>query len=575
MPTVSKTCQSCANSKVRCIRSPDNPHTCNRCFRLGRECIRRETGRRFNGFHKDRKIEALESRIKELLTDRAATSEEPSDAPTNSVSNVENKPTFESANDLHDVVDRGFLSMVAAERYLEIFRTTMTPQFPFVVVSPQVSVLQLREDRPFLFLAILASASYEDMPLQRLLGAEVKKVIACRMVLNGDVSFDLLQGLLVFLAWSHYHAKPRCYTQFLQLAISLIIDLRLDRPPESKTWKTKLLFAPQFNLNDAKYSRESWHNDEKRALIGCYYLSSSISIHVLKQSNFPCTSYIEKCCQSLYDTPEHTYDKYLIYIVQLQRIAEKIDRLSASHGQELMRPGSGTELYVINMKSDLESFQSQLPFNIDDTPLLAIHFHTTGLSLYQLAFTIAGQQPKHKFTTSRSWRDEMSYAALHAAESTIHLYLSLPADLELGFVNTQWVQMAFAMLAAYRLTVIVSRPEQTAAFVDTLAQLRQRVGALSTPHVDFNGGRDVFFGFRNRITYILNRLDGSDSKADAMTSSVGIDEVDDFSHAPEYGSTDLASWPQVGSLMPMIEDAEFPHDSLFDASIEQMMRNWI
>lgn len=65
--------------------------------------------------------------------------------------------------------------------------------------------------------------------------------------------------------------------------------------------------------------------------------------------------------------PEHLYDKNLIYIVQLQRIAEKIDRLSASHGQELMRPGSGTELYVINMRSDLEAFQSRLPFNIDDS----------------------------------------------------------------------------------------------------------------------------------------------------------------------------------------------------------------
>lgn len=77
----------------------------------------------------------------------------------------------------------------------------MTPQFPFVIVSPQISALQLRQDRPFLFLAILASASYEDMPLQRLLGVELKKVVASRIVLNGDVSFDLLQGLLIFSAW--------------------------------------------------------------------------------------------------------------------------------------------------------------------------------------------------------------------------------------------------------------------------------------------------------------------------------------------------------------------------------------
>lgn len=97
-----------------------------------------------------------------------------------------------------------------------------------------------------------------------------------------------------------------------------------------------------------------------------FRVDTRIAIYVLKQSNFSYTSYIEECCQSLYDKPEHLYDKYLIYIVQLQRLAEKIDRLSASHGQELMRPGSGTELYVIDMKSDLEAFQRRLPFNIDE-----------------------------------------------------------------------------------------------------------------------------------------------------------------------------------------------------------------
>lgn len=43
--------------------------------------------------------------------------------------------------------------------------------------------------------------SYENMPLQRALGAEVKKVVASRMVIGGEISFELLQGLLVFLAW--------------------------------------------------------------------------------------------------------------------------------------------------------------------------------------------------------------------------------------------------------------------------------------------------------------------------------------------------------------------------------------
>jgi hypothetical protein len=103
-----------------------------------------------------------------------------------------------------DIIDRGILSLETAENYLELFKSILTPHFPFVVISPQVSAVHLRHEKPFLFLAIMASTSYDNMPLQRSLGAEVKIAVASRVILNGEVSFDLLQGLLVFLAWYAY-----------------------------------------------------------------------------------------------------------------------------------------------------------------------------------------------------------------------------------------------------------------------------------------------------------------------------------------------------------------------------------
>lgn len=100
-----------------------------------------------------------------------------------------------------DVVDRGFLTMETAEMSLNIFRIAMAEYFPFVVIPAQVTAEQLRREKPFLFLAVLASSSHADMRLQRKLGREVKKAVAARMVIKGEQSFDLLQGLLVYLAW--------------------------------------------------------------------------------------------------------------------------------------------------------------------------------------------------------------------------------------------------------------------------------------------------------------------------------------------------------------------------------------
>jgi hypothetical protein len=248
-------------------------------------------------FTHDSKIEALESKVRELMTDKG-TSGQSSQAASEPVPGTRGASVAESDNGDRDIIDRGFLDLKVAENYLELFRTILTPHFPFVMIPHQVSVIQLREEKPFLFLAIMASASYDNMPLQRLLGAEVKRAVASRIILNGEVSFDLLQGLLVYLAWyayalarrycickglasnycldrSHYHTKPHRYTQFLQLAVSLIIDLRLDRPPQAKTWKTKIHFKAQNTSEEHTFKRPSWGNDEKRAVIGCYYLSSA------------------------------------------------------------------------------------------------------------------------------------------------------------------------------------------------------------------------------------------------------------------------------------------------------------
>jgi hypothetical protein len=100
-----------------------------------------------------------------------------------------------------DVIDDGWLDMEAASRYLEMFRTVMVHRFPFVVISPSVTAQGLRETKPFLFLTVLAAASYENMPLQRRLGGEIKHVVSSRMIFGGEASIELLQGLLIYLAW--------------------------------------------------------------------------------------------------------------------------------------------------------------------------------------------------------------------------------------------------------------------------------------------------------------------------------------------------------------------------------------
>ena len=97
------------------------------------------------------------------------------------------------------------------------------------------------------------------------------------------------------------------------------------------------------------------------------YNHFSISVILQKYSSFPYISYIEECLQSLRDAGEYPHDKTIDQLVQLQQITEKIDRVSTSNGTEPIKPGSGSELLLASIKSDLQNFHKRLPRDFENT----------------------------------------------------------------------------------------------------------------------------------------------------------------------------------------------------------------
>jgi hypothetical protein len=79
-----------------------------------------------------------------------------------------------------DVVDRGFLTIEQCNVLLEKFRDAKTPQFPFVVISPNTDAATLRRRSPFIFLAIITASldlRLDNPPLSysRRMGYDVDK----------------------------------------------------------------------------------------------------------------------------------------------------------------------------------------------------------------------------------------------------------------------------------------------------------------------------------------------------------------------------------------------------------------
>lgn len=96
---------------------------------------------------------------------------------------------------------------------------------------------------------------------------------------------------------------------------------------------------------------------------------------VQKRSSLQRLPYHEDCCRKLADA-EYPHDKYIAPVIQLQFIAEKIDNLSEKHVPDLERPGSGAELYITNLQSELETFYRQVPFDINESRMSESFYST-------------------------------------------------------------------------------------------------------------------------------------------------------------------------------------------------------
>jgi len=86
------------------------------------------------------------------------------------------------------------------DELLNTFRNNLARQAPFVVIPATMTAQDLRE-KPFLYSTIIMAASYNDVSHQLFLGNQILKYLAEHLLVRGEESLDLLQGLLVYITW--------------------------------------------------------------------------------------------------------------------------------------------------------------------------------------------------------------------------------------------------------------------------------------------------------------------------------------------------------------------------------------
>jgi hypothetical protein len=162
----------------------------------------------------------------------------------------------------YDAVETGLLDEETATILLDEFRQGYSECFPFVIVDPSIDASTLRREKSFLFLAIMATMTHRTPIVQRALADAFKDQVAVRIVGHAHKGLEMLQGLLIYSAYSHYYYTPG--RQQLALMIQMCVAMAQE-----------LGFSKKCKGGDLSDAKPVLSAAEDRAFLGTYYLAAA------------------------------------------------------------------------------------------------------------------------------------------------------------------------------------------------------------------------------------------------------------------------------------------------------------
>lgn len=227
-----RACRNCVQIKAKCVPlEGSDPTVCQRCHRLRKPCSTAAPAARKKPKEKLNRVTQLEKRLDEvtsLLTairrssspvQHNASLPTPTTLPATTpqevsgcLETVSSHGTHSDAASAppqqsdHSLLFPHFDPGVEEELFLD-FPRRLQYFFPFVILPPGVSAASMRETRPHLYRAIIFAAGRRFPDRQKQLADALLKIIGKATLIRGEKSLDLLQGLLVFIAWYAKHLQ--------------------------------------------------------------------------------------------------------------------------------------------------------------------------------------------------------------------------------------------------------------------------------------------------------------------------------------------------------------------------------
>lgn len=307
---------------------------------------------------------------------------------------------------------------------------------PFVVILPNATAQSLFETKPVLLRAICTVAKFHDLPQQQALVKELVKEVANRVLGESEKSIDIIQAILVFVAWYHPHVFwSHQVTNLLHLAMAMCIDMGIDRSPaqnqDFKKATMKAVHGPSLTQRIATM-------EERRCLLGVFYMTSMLSSSFKKIDAMPFSRYMDDCLNSLEQAREYDTDLFLVQITRIQHVVEAIHTVDS--------PSAPARVYIKAFQADIERLKRSDPCKGDNV-FLVMQYLTAEILMWELSL-IDLQENR---TSALSTHLEDLYRCVAAIQSFLDVWYTIPSSVYYLLPFSIFGQFAHAFIVLTKL----------------------------------------------------------------------------------------------------------------------------
>ncbi|KAJ5208791.1 hypothetical protein N7449_003170 [Penicillium cf. viridicatum] len=410
-----RACMNCSRAKCKCIL-PATGTGCERCQRLNKECRPAQTVRKRNKQPLGSNTAHLEAKLDWIMS-----AFEKSGAPLvflqtgNLVSSLSTAEEGQYPAQFLPSYDKEILSLIyvptaMAQKYLDHFRTRNLQYLPFVYIPDNMTSDQLRQQYPFLW----------------------------RVMLDLVPSMDLLLGVMTFVTWVSYSKRP-FLNIYAHILMAVVAELGINGP---NNYSAMSSFKEAIGMKQAPPAARTL--EERRAVLGCYLLSSSAALAISRIDAMRWTPHMEESLSILTEAKECPQDELLVALVKIHLVLDRV--------YELRRDGEvfiSLPFYLDSFKNQLDTVKGQIPPHLQHHRVILLFLYNAEIIIHELSIgtpAIPHSPDPHRL--------DSLYTSLRATKGWLDVWIEFEAEEYLQLSCIIFFQFTRGIVSLYRLTVL-------------------------------------------------------------------------------------------------------------------------